>query len=215
MKYCSVGSFCQSAEILRSLGLREFSGPFDWMYINIDIIKHCLEDDFKSFLDKSNYQQIEKPMTHNDSICGHSLYSPLIDYKYETVPGAFFVHEDLTVNDEAYESYSRRIDRFRELIKSDEKLVLLYMYKNREPENSEKALIEALLFTPFLDKYVKNYRLILIYHSIGEQNHSLIKGHNLDFVNLSASFSEGNKFREDADDIYVNQIVKKLIDDIR
>ena len=89
------------------------------------------------------------------------------------------------------------------------------MYKNREPENAEKALMEGLLFTQFLDGYTSNYRLIFVYHSIGEPFHSIVKGHNLDFIKLTASKSLGDNFEDHSHNDYLNEIIKKLIDDFR
>jgi hypothetical protein len=214
MKYCSLGSFCQSAEILIKLGVREFSTPFDWIYSNIDIVKHCLQDDFKTYLDKSEYFKVE-PNQYVINPWGHKTYSALIDYKYETVPNGFFVHHDPLNNEKEYAHFGRCVQRFRDVLASDEKKVFLYMYKNRELENAEKDLMEGLLFTQFLDGYTSNYRLIFVYHSIGEPFHSIIKGHNLDFIKISASKSLGDNFENHSHNDYLNEVIKKLIDDIR
>jgi hypothetical protein len=41
---------------MKKLELRKFSLPFDWISIkNIQIIINILNDDFKSFIDKSNW----------------------------------------------------------------------------------------------------------------------------------------------------------------
>ena len=52
MKYCSLGHGCHSANILKRLGLKKESYPFDWLNSRTSIVKDCIEDNFKKFLDK-------------------------------------------------------------------------------------------------------------------------------------------------------------------
>ena len=34
------------------MDLRKYAGPFDWLYSSADMIRHCLEDGFRAFLDR-------------------------------------------------------------------------------------------------------------------------------------------------------------------
>lgn len=208
MKFCSLGSFCYSAQLLRRNNLREESNPFDWLFSNIDMIKHCIEDDFKSFLDKSYYYSVNPAEGSDEKRCQHRLYES--DDKYPV----FNHHDPLTI-DEHYEHFVRSVDRFRKTLQSTEKKVFIHINKPRDNRNPEELLFESLLFTEFLDKHVNNYTLITIGQSVGELNHRIIKGNNLIFIQLSCSFNTGLEYENTSHDQYLDNIFKKLINDIR
>jgi hypothetical protein len=52
----SLGYRCSSAGILKSLGLKHESYPFDWLVSRLPIIEHCIQTDFREFLDGNNYR---------------------------------------------------------------------------------------------------------------------------------------------------------------
>jgi hypothetical protein len=63
-KFLSLGYRCSSAGILKSLGLKQESLPFDWLVSRLPIIEHCIRTDFRDFLNPDNYECI-KGATHN------------------------------------------------------------------------------------------------------------------------------------------------------
>ena len=63
-KFLSLGYRCSSAGILKSLGLKQESLPFDWLVSRLPIIEHCIRTDFREFLNPDNYECI-KGATHN------------------------------------------------------------------------------------------------------------------------------------------------------
>jgi hypothetical protein len=63
-KFISLGYRCSSAGILKSLGLKQESLPFDWLVSRLPIIEHCIRTDFREFLNPDNYECI-KGATHN------------------------------------------------------------------------------------------------------------------------------------------------------
>lgn len=211
MKYCSLGSFCYSAQILRRNNIRQESNPFDWLFSNIEMVKHCIEDDFNAFLDKSYYYSVNPAEGSDEKRCQHKLYES--DDKYPV----FNHHDPLTI-DEHYQHFVRSVDRFRNTLKSTEKKVFIYtsyFNKYRDNFNFEEVLLESLLFTEFLDKHVNNYTLITICDSVGELNHRIIKGNNLVFIQLSCSFNTGLEHEDTSHDQYLDNILKKVINDIR
>lgn len=214
MKCSSIGSFCQSSQLLIRQGLKTESYPFDWIYSNFDVVKHCIEDDFKTFLDRSQYFYVP-PTPRDPKLAGHSLYSTFIEYKYETVPQGFFLHHDPRLDDKDYEYFERCVERFKDLIKSDDKKLFTYVYKNREPERSEEAFQEALSFIEFFNKHVNNYFLIFVYHSIGPLGHSLTKKDNLFFIKMSAAHSNGMSFDDGSHDVYLDGVLKQIINEIK
>ncbi|MCM1537529.1 MAG: papain-like cysteine peptidase [bacterium] len=90
---------------MSKLGVRNFSGPFDW-YFNYDFeaVLHCIETEFEGFLDKRNLVLEENGQEFRD-IKNHFLY----------------VHEVKTTFEDDYEKilhkYQRRIAVFMEEIK--------------------------------------------------------------------------------------------------
>lgn len=214
MKICSIGSFCQSSRLLQRLELKEESYPFDWILSNHKMIKHCIEDDFKTFLDKTQYTFIPAG-AYTRKVCGHKYYSTIVDFKNENVPGAVFMHHDLAQDEEDYNYFVRCVGRFRELIKSDEQKVFIYFCRNRSYSENKSALVEFLEFMKFLDGHVTNYDVIFIHHSIGTLTHSVVNLNKLKFVNLSASRSDGLQFAKDEHNVYLDKIIKDLIDEIR
>ena len=57
---CSLGFKCIASQILINLKIKKESYPFDWIISNLDIVKHCIQDDFKIFLDKKYYSYTNK-----------------------------------------------------------------------------------------------------------------------------------------------------------
>jgi hypothetical protein len=49
----SVGPNCIRATDLQNNNYRFHSYPFDWMFTSLDMIEHCIEDEFKILLDKN------------------------------------------------------------------------------------------------------------------------------------------------------------------
>ncbi len=55
-KILSFGYRCSSAGIIKSLGLKTESYPFDWLVSRLPIIEHCIETQFKELLNPNNYK---------------------------------------------------------------------------------------------------------------------------------------------------------------
>ena len=65
--YVSLGSFCLSASILKSLNIKFESYPFDWVFAYPITIKHCIENDFKDFLSHEYLVESESKLQCNHS----------------------------------------------------------------------------------------------------------------------------------------------------
>jgi len=50
-----LGYRCSSAGVLKSIGVKHESYPFDWLVSRLPIIEHCIQTDFREFLDPANY----------------------------------------------------------------------------------------------------------------------------------------------------------------
>jgi len=60
----SLGYRCSSAGILKSLGLKNASYPFDWLVSHLPIIEYCVADQFKEFLNPLNYTKKRSATYH-------------------------------------------------------------------------------------------------------------------------------------------------------
>ena len=49
MKFISIGPNCDTADILIKANIRLEAYPFDHIYSNLYIIKHCIDDNLKNF----------------------------------------------------------------------------------------------------------------------------------------------------------------------
>ena len=88
----SLGYRCSSAGILKSLGFKSESYPFDWLVSRLPIIEHCIQTDFKYFLNTDNYKCIagitnnytsmdpsSQQWVCNESICFNTYYESIIE----------------------------------------------------------------------------------------------------------------------------------------
>lgn len=154
----SLGCACNTSLYLKKLGLKLFSLPYDWIFSNLDMIQHTIEDDFKSFLNPELINS-KKPKQ-----AGHSYYHKRL-----------FNHHNPKDDRDDYHYYQRCITRFKEILDStDNKLFVHTVYQ--EPEKYHRHFIEfnsefkkvnfeledAKKFNSFLSKLTKNYTFIVI-----------------------------------------------------
>lgn len=64
----SLGYRCSSAGILKHLGVKHESHPFDWIVSRLPVVRHCLETDYRYFLGdiSANYQTLSTTTSHYD-----------------------------------------------------------------------------------------------------------------------------------------------------
>lgn len=72
----SLGCNCQMAHVLKTLDLRAWSGPFDWIFTMPGMVRDCLEDDFAALTDRSQLESIPAPERRGEDIWKgrHRLY---------------------------------------------------------------------------------------------------------------------------------------------
>lgn len=109
----SVGCACPCAFAIKSAGLKLFSCPFDWIVSSPWMIESCLEDDFKSYLDRSQYYHT---VNRRGTYCHHKMYGL----------GVFNHHCPL--HKPEHHSYLHRcVDRFTKARSSGGKVLYVYM----------------------------------------------------------------------------------------
>ena len=140
----SVGTHCLTAVMLKKIGLKAYSTPFDWIFSSIPMVAHCISDDFAHFLDKRHFSPIplEKRIDSNTSFCDHQFY--LENFGVRSV----FNHYDIS-KDEVYDYYRRCVDRFRKAIRSGDRTLLIGIVPHSpEIENNFNNLSEVIKDRP-------------------------------------------------------------------
>lgn len=85
-------------------GVRNCSGPFDWVWTDLEYLMKCIDNDFSDFLVKDNINYD----VHNATVFEDTLYK--IQFFHDVK------HNLETEYEEIYKKYMRRIERFREMI---------------------------------------------------------------------------------------------------
>jgi hypothetical protein len=175
------------------------------------MIKHCIDDDFNTFLNREQYSQIDNHWDDHDC-CQHDFYSPLLQDNPSPEKHIIFRHRDPLTNHADYEYYKRCVERFRDLLSSEEEKTFLIIYPNRGLDITA-SIQDALFLSMFFSNHTTNFKLIAIHQSItGYRSYKLINGNNLKFVNFTTiSQDDGGNYTDHEDNMYLNNIIKELI----
>lgn len=173
-----LGSNCLPATWLQQRGLRKFALPFDWAFTSPAIVRDCLADDFKSFLEPREYVAIGRRGTG----AGHRRYSPM------RLPGRWqdfvFLHHDPLRKRQDYEYLRRSVQRFRTVMASSGRKLLLHCHVVESEEAlrsvrdgagaAEKpswarcsAAEVELLFRAICDRGVRDFHLVAVTLCVG------------------------------------------------
>jgi len=197
---CSLGESCHSSAILKRNNLKLCSYPFDWIFSNSHNIIHCIEDEFKIFLDKSYYNTID------DNKCEHTYY-------YKKGCGLnMFNHRNPLINIDDYNYYIRCVDRFKNLLQKQEHKLFTKVFVNMDNiDNIENNIINNIIdFNNKFSKYTSNYTLLVIFYIPNKQqnNHTFTYNDNIHFLELhTLSVSNGVQFVNNNDNIYLDNII--------
>ena len=187
---CSLGNYCHTAYLLKRLQLKVCSYPFDWIFTNVHIIKHIIEDNYNIFLDKSYYKSIDY------NRCSHLYYKESM----------FRHHNPLNINE--YNYFIRCVNRFNELLKfpSHKLFIIMYVNKTKTYKSIKKNII---MFNDFFKEYTNEYTLLVIYHTKQDEYYSKFKYFgNIHFLKLNTlSESDGKQFMNENDNIFLDNII--------
>lgn len=130
----SLGTQCYSSAMLQKLGLKRYSAPFDWLFSSCEMISHCIDDDFATFLDKAHYApdpEIRRaPKSTNR--CDHLFYRSAFGVRH------VFNHHDPTLDDD-YAYFARCIERFRSVLRSGDH-ALFFLVTHARDQNRDNFL---------------------------------------------------------------------------
>jgi len=149
----SLGYRCSSAGVLKSLGIKHASYPFDWMVSRLPIIADCIDTKFVHFLNPENYVQKESatydyrhplvsPKICDENICYNRHYEaeytlptqmlcsipPHLSPERDAYAHKLMMnhHNILSEEDRAY--YERCVGRWNEMMASPAPKLSLYIH---------------------------------------------------------------------------------------
>jgi hypothetical protein len=131
--FLTLGAECSPAAALRSLDLREFALPFDWVVVNINGLEMCFRDNFQNFHKKLyfndkktrliDYYGFEYPhdypftdISNNDSV-GEGVFG---EENGKTITDNWNNYYDVVK-----EKYDRRIERFLNIVNDTKPIIVL------------------------------------------------------------------------------------------
>ncbi len=191
---CSLGPHCHSSYLLKCNSLKKESYPFDWIFTNYKIIKNIIEDNFNEFLNKMHYKSLNKYQA-----C-HTIYHD-----------SMFWHHNPLLNEDHYEYFIRCVERFQNMIKSDESKLFLYLVK--DVCEIDETTIENNMFELYetLNKYTTNFKLlvVIIHPHKSKHKYTLTNSNsNIDFLHVDVlSSSNGKEFINQLDNKYISIIL--------
>jgi len=188
----SLGSFCHSAQVLKDLGYRVFSGPFDWTFSNPRALVHMLNDDFNIFLDRSHYYPVplHERKVPEANFCEHLFYKQNYGVHH------LFNHH-LPNEDRDYFHYVQAVDEFRSALRSPEPVLFLMVSNHPYPLDQYHEITKSL------DSIGGAYCLLVIHFkqaedispSLGENVSAFYQDEKLLMVDLKVKgLSIGNTF---------------------
>jgi hypothetical protein len=192
---CSLGPHCHSSYLLKSNNLKKESYPFDWIFTNHSIIKQILDNDFEYFLDKKYYIDLRT------SACGHSLYH-----------NSMFWHHNPLKNTENYNYFVRCVNRFREMLSSEQEKLFLYLVKDIKEIDEKTFQNDMIMLNEKLKSKTTNFTLlaVIITPNKKQHNYTFNSIDNIDFLDIDMlSVSNGVQFTNQLDNKYIASILNE------
>ena len=148
----SLGTHCYASWALKQEGLKRYSLPFDWIFSTVSMVRHCIEDDFKTFLDRRHHgvNPLESRPGPEDDVGFHRFYEEEFGVR------SVFNHQDPT-DDATHAYFVRAVQRFRRLLASHDSKLFLVIANDRRIEPGD---FERLVAT--LERVTGNMRLLAI-----------------------------------------------------
>lgn len=109
VNHVSLGCHCHMAQVLKTLGLRTWSGPFDWIFTTPGMVRDCLADDFAALLDRDQLESVPLDERPEPGLGRgrHRLYRERHDLPF------VFNHHDPATDEADYAFLSEGVRRLR------------------------------------------------------------------------------------------------------
>lgn len=201
---CSLGNVCQSSKILKDIGFKKESYPFDWIFSSPANIINILEDDFTLFLNKELYVNMYSRRFGKHRLdyskCGHKIYH-----------NKMFFHHNPKDKENDYNYFIRCVNRFRQLLKKESNKLFVITFNNitEDLENIKKQIIEL---NNYMSTKTSNYYIFVICHI---PNQKILKFDILDIDNIkflflyTKSHSNGIKLSDSKENEFLKNLLLK------
>ncbi|CAO4177838.1 Papain-like cysteine peptidase [Methylorubrum populi] len=202
INHISLGSHCQTAQILKALSLRTWSAPFDWIFSSPGMVRDCLADDFADLLDRRHYESTPLPERRapHETRCRHLLYR-----ERHAIPFVFN-HHDPATSDEDYRFLQAGVRRLRAALDEPGTRNRFYLLTALPTEAETVRAIRNALSARAAD----NHLTFLHLHQ-GERPSvtELAQEPGLDWLRIETrSPSVGLRFADPADDAFVTDLIR-------
>ncbi len=205
--HISLGSHCHTAQVLKGLGLRTWSAPFDWIFSSPGMVRDCLADDFSELLDRRHYQStpLDERQAPNETRCRHLLYR-----ERHAIPFVFN-HHDPATSDEDYRFLQDGVRRLRAALDRPGARNRFYLMTALPTEAATLYAIRDALAARGAARGADNH-LTVLHLQRGERPglRVLERTPHLDWLAVETrSASVGLRFADPADDAFVKDVVRE------
>ena len=197
----SIGAACFVPETLKKLNLRDFSGPFDWMYgSNVLTRLQFVKNGFRDYFNYDDFEYVGQNPDNGKSIYRNTRSD--LTYNHDFPVGDF-----TNVFGPVAVKYKRRTDRFIAHLQHD-KRVLFAFFELNDTGNSGKIV---KMMDDINKKYNAHIDLLYVNH-----NPSIKLGHHTRPKRISdyVIYAEYN-YKKFPDELpYANKVCKKLLEKV-
>ncbi|HEV2544414.1 MAG TPA: DUF1796 family putative cysteine peptidase [Methylobacterium sp.] len=206
VNHISLGSHCHTAQILKGLGLRTWSAPFDWIFSSPGMVRDCLADDFSALLDRRHYEStpLAERQAPNETRCRHLLYRDR-----HAIPFVFN-HHDPATSDEDYRFLQAGVRRLRAALDRPGARNRFYLMTALPTEAATVHSIRDALVERAQAWGADNHLTVLQLHpGDGRAASVLEQDSHLDWLKVEVrSASVGLRFADPADDAFVKDLLR-------
>jgi len=201
MSIITLGQDCSAATALRTLSMRNYALPFDWIRSNPEILSEVILHNFKGF-----HESLKLSENKNYVIDSYGLEyphdyptvkQPVLNMNGEVNTEDIFEHQIIDTWEEHIPSiqgkYKRRIERFHSIMNSEEPVLALFMGQVSHVNLFKNA---------FKIRYnkINVYYAVLSEESISEeQQQDLLENHNISLCEPEEILIDEN------DNMYINK----------
>jgi len=198
--FITLGFNCSPAIILKDLGLRNYSLPFDWILTNNIQIIHCIEDDFKKF-----HKNLQFTLNNHWFIDEYGIQYP---HDYPVNDDGTIINNWQNYHIEVLEKYERRIQRFKDIMNSSIPIIALYygpyryavfMKKYMEQKYNKTIIFVVTTIEVFINNNDDNIILCIVSNNEQSRNKDYwVHGINQAFskINIPSPLPESKKINK-------------------
>jgi len=152
VNYLTLGHDCSPAAALKNLHLRDFALPFDWVVANVHILEKCFQSNFVHFhknlvfnyhktrlIDYYNFEfPHDYPLTYMSNVedtIGEGVFG---EENGKQITDKWMDYYDVVV-----EKYSRRIERFKNIINDTKPIIVLCRYNTKDMLKLQNIFMEC------------------------------------------------------------------------